>query len=96
MDCNECKTNRKSVESIPYIAYEGALTKFEKQIKRLWIALIVAIILMFASNGLWLAYLNQYNYASTTTTIEATQDGEGVNIVGGGDIDYGAESESGS
>jgi hypothetical protein len=35
----------------------------------------------------------QYDYVGEEFIIEAEQDGEGVNIVGGGNVDYGAESK---
>lgn len=93
MECRECKDSRASMERVPYVVYESAVTRHDKQQKRLVIALIIAIILMFASNGMWLAYINQYDFSSTTTSIEAEQDSHGVNIVGAGDVDYGAESK---
>jgi hypothetical protein len=37
---------------IPYIVYESAQVRSERHIKRLVIALIIAIILIFASNPL--------------------------------------------
>lgn len=37
---------------VPYIVYEGEQARNERHIKRLWVALIVAIIALFASNAL--------------------------------------------
>ena len=65
-------------QSISYIAHESAMARAERHIKRLWIALIVAIILIFASNVIWLAYINQYDFES----YEYSQDGQGLNIIG--------------
>lgn len=39
----------------------------------------------------YLDYLSLYDFSGYT--IEGTQDGEGVNIIGGGDIDYGTNGE---
>lgn len=78
--------------NIPYIAYESAMSRFERINRRLWIALILVIILLVGSNIAWLIYESQYEYYETN--IEADQDGDGINIVGGGDVSYGAESES--
>ena len=50
------------MEQIPYIVYEQSETRHERTIKRLVFALIIAIILMFASNGLWLYCWMQYDY----------------------------------
>ena len=78
-------------KGIPYIVYEGLAVRYERAVERAWIVIILLILLLVGSNGAWLYYESQYDKSSTT--IEAEQDGEGVNIVGNGDIDYGAEGE---
>lgn len=52
----------------------------EKTIKRLWIALIVAYVLIAGLAGGFLWYLNQYDFQSIST--EYTQDGRGLNVIG--------------
>lgn len=79
-------------KNVPYIVYEAAETRAERRHKLLVIALIIAIILMFASNAAWLWAWCQYDYESTET-IEAVQDGNGVNLLGGGNITYGSTSK---
>ena len=71
-------------QSISYIAHESAMARTERHIKRLWIALIVAITLIFASNVIWLAYISQYDFES----YEISTDGGGnANYIGNdGDI----------
>lgn len=67
---------------VPYIVYEGAMASSERHIKRLIIALIVCIILLFGSNAMWLWEWTQYDYideVETTTSYE--QDGD-LNIIG--------------
>ena len=78
-------------KDIPYIAYEAAQSRLERIIKRLWITTIFLIVLLVGTNVAWLIYESSFEYFETS--IEAEQDGEGVNIVGGGDVTYGAESE---
>lgn len=53
--------------------------------------IVVLIVLLVSSNALWLYYWNQYDYVSEDYSIEAEQDGDGVNLVSGGDIDYGTD-----
>ena len=78
-------------ENVPYIVYEAEMTRSERQIKRLWIALIVAIALIFASNVVWLIYINQYNFESYDLS---TEGGGNANYIGqDGDI-YNGTSES--
>lgn len=76
--------------NIPYIAYEATMSRFERINRRLWIAVILLIILLVGSNIAWLIYESQFERYEETT-IDATQDGKGINIIGGGNVTYGAE-----
>lgn len=78
---------------VPYIVYEGEMARQERNIKRLLIILTTMLVLFFASNMAWLYVWNQYDYIDETKTIEidADQDGEGTNVVGGEDVTYGPD-----
>jgi uncharacterized paraquat-inducible protein A len=93
--CNNCSEKNEKIQdlTVPYAVVELAEARHERQIKRMWIALIVAVALMFFTNMMWVGVFSSYDYSSEEVIIEADQDGEGVNIVGGGNVDYGAESE---
>lgn len=82
--------------NVPYIVYEGAQAKNERTVKRLVIALVIAIALIFASNIAWLHFMSQYEYSGTETTTTYTQDGEGTNIIGDSNevTDESADGES--
>ena len=56
----------------------------ERHMKRQWIAIILLILLLAGTNIYWVYYTRQLE-AVVTTTIDATQDGEGVNIISGED-----------
>lgn len=75
---------------VDYLEFESTVTHLNIINKRLWILCVILIILLFGTNVYWVHYESQFQ--DETTTIEATQDGSGTNIVGGGDINYGAES----
>ena len=81
---------------IPYFAHEGILTRMERTIKKLWIALIVAVILMFVSNAIWIYEWMQYDYTSETVTNDTvTVDGKmgNANYIGGdGNINNGEDT----
>lgn len=88
--CNECKAENTNV-TVPYVVHEATVARQERQIKRLWIALIVAISMLFASFALFVWYESQFE------TITYEQDGEGINNVNygeQGDLNNGAESEN--
>ena len=72
--------------TIPYIVHEGTMVRMERQIKRITVALIVTVILMFVSNALWLYAWVQYDYTGETATTRITQDGQGINTIGDGNV----------
>ena len=92
-DCETCKTKvQNAPESVPYIVHEASMARMERQIKRLWIAVIVAVALLFASNALWLWAWNSFEYYSEEVTIDS-QDGGNANYIGNdGDIVNGEDS----
>ncbi|MBR6271176.1 MAG: hypothetical protein IKR26_03380 [Lachnospiraceae bacterium] len=74
---------------IPYAVHEGELARSERNIKRLWIALILFVVLLFASNMAWLYEWTQYDYSSYE------QDGDGVNLIGNTNkVDYNNVTET--
>ena len=86
-NCETCKgKDAHAPESVPYIVHESSMARAERQIKRLWIALLVCLSVVVATNAGWLIYESQFE------TYEYTQDGEGTNIIGdGNDVNNGAE-----
>ena len=79
-NCETCKAKTcKEPESVPYIAHEASMARMERQARRLWIAVILLIVLIVGTNGAWIWHESQFS--DIETTIEAEQDGSGVNIV---------------
>ena len=66
---------------VPYIVYEGTIARFERTVRRLIIVLAVTILLLFASNALWIYEWNQYDYSDVTVD---SQDGGNANYMGVG------------
>ena len=64
---------------VPYLVYESTQARHERTLKRITIALIIAIILIFVSNAIWLWAWSQYDYSSTDTSY--WQDGGGINAI---------------
>ena len=94
-NCENCKGKEANApESVPYIVHESSMARMERQVKRGWIALIVSVCLLFASNAAWLYACMQYDYSSEEIVYQ--QDGEGTNIIGdSNEVDnYGAESDN--
>ena len=97
-NCETCKgKDAHAPESVPYIVHESSMARMERQVKRGWIALIVAVCLLFASNAAWLYAWCQYDYSSEEIIVEQdAQDGGNANYIGNdGDIVNGLpESDS--
>ena len=70
-------------KSVSYLVFESITARNERHTKRLTIALVISIILIFMSNALWLYAWMQYDYSSTeSTTTTYTQDSNGINVIG--------------
>ena len=78
---------------IPYIVYESSEAKAERTVRRLVIALVLAVAMLFASNALWLHAWMQYDYADESVEIDA---GSGTaNYIGeDGDITNGEDNSA--
>ena len=77
--------------TISFFAHEAEVDRLERHIQRLFIALMVCIALLFASNVGWLIYESQFE------TVTATQDGgdiNNVNVGTQGDVLNGADSQN--
>ena len=78
--CDSCNSSAKTPASVPYAAFESSMSRAERIIKRLVIALIVTIALIFASNIGWLIYAN--NNGNTNSNYTVTQSGNPTSIIG--------------
>ena len=83
-------SSHDDVAMIPYIVYEASEARAERSIRRLIIALVIAVVLLFASNAFWLHAWMQYDYADDSVEIDA---GSGTaNYIGqDGDITNGTD-----
>lgn len=77
--CNGCKDVSRETAQVPYIAHESEVNRLERIIKRQWIALILAVIMLVACNGLWLYAWTQYDYESYEITADESSD---ANFIG--------------
>ncbi len=50
-------------KNVPYIVFEGTVARFERTIRRLIILIGITILLLFASNAIWIYEWNQYDYS---------------------------------
>lgn len=78
--------------TIPYIVHEGTMVRMERQIRRITVALIISVILMFISNALWLYAWTQYDYSSSVD-IDGKQ-GNANYVENGGSIVNGTDTDN--
>ena len=88
-NCNNCGNAEQAGSiNVPYIAHEATVARQERQVKRMWIALIITIAMVFASNALWLWAWCQYDYESYEITADGDSNanyiGQDGNIYNGG------------
>ena len=78
--------------NIPYFVHADDMNKMDMSHKRIekWILAfaIVIFIAFVGTNAYWICYENQFQDVTVT---ENSQDGSGMNIMSGGDVNYGAE-----
>lgn len=77
--------------TIDYVAHEADMARMERINKRLWIALIVVILLLAASNAAWIYYESQFEDVVTETITQESgaKDGGTAIVNNGGDMVYG-------
>ena len=85
---------------ISYAAHEGEMTRMHGIINHMIVMIVICVVLLFASNALWLYAWMQYDYSSDATTTETvTVDGkDGIaNYIGNdGEINNGKNSGAAS
>lgn len=83
--------NKEDIQ-VNYLVYESALARVDRVNKRLLTLCVVIFLAFILSNMAWIVFENKYT--DNVTTIEAEQDGEGINLIGGGSVNYGAEGKN--
>lgn len=80
--CNGCATEHHGV-NVPYVVHESAMARNERHNKRLWIAILVLIGALIASNLAWIIYQSQFEEVVVTEEIivDAEDDGN-ANYIG--------------
>ena len=80
--CNGCATENANV-TVPYVVHEATVARQERQIKRMWIALIVAWSVVLAIVGIFTYERLQYDYTGTYEEIIVdAEDNGNANYIG--------------
>lgn len=83
-------------KTVPYLAYEATQARHERSSKRLVIALIITVALMFATNAIWLYAWMQYDYEGTATETRVDVDSRTgpANYIGDNGVINNGQSDS--
>ena len=73
-NCENCKKVQNAPESVPYIVHEASMARMERQIKRLWITVLILVFLLVGTNATWLYYESQWETICQEVTQEADND----------------------
>lgn len=81
--------------SVPFVVYESAMEKADRQHRRLVTIIIIIISLLFVSNALWLVAWNSYDYVDDYSIDVDAGDGGTANYIGNnGDIYNGTDNST--
>lgn len=86
--CNGCG-NAEMQAKIPYVAHESAMSRADRQNKRLWIVVILLVVVLVVSNCAWLWYESQFETVEETTVTQDNDNGYNNYVGKDGDINYG-------
>lgn len=85
-NCSNCNNEKTAPEAVPYIVHESAMARAERSAKRLWVAIILLIVMLVATNGAWIWYESQFETVETTEVIQENADGYNNYVGNDGDI----------
>ena len=80
--------------TVPYIVHESAMARNERHIRRLVIALIVAVVMIAVTNIAWLYVWNSYEYVGESESVSVNGDGTANYVGNDGDITNGINQGS--
>lgn len=77
-------------QMIPFVVMESVTARNERTIRNLITAVVITVILLFASNAIWVYEWTRYDYSSESVDLNA--DNGTANYIGeSGDISYGMD-----
>ena len=84
--CNHCGTD-KNPDNVPYIAHESAMARSERNIKRLWIIILVLIVALIGTNLAQIIHESQNEVVEETSTTITQDNADSYNNYIGNDGD---------
>lgn len=89
--CNHCNSVSRETVQVSFVVHESVVNRLERIIKRQWIALILALFMIFSCFLGFLWFESQFE----TISYDYEQDGQGTNIIGEmNEVIYGTASKN--
>lgn len=87
--CNNCGMESETA-NIPFVVYQATAARQERQIKRMWVVILLLICSLIGTNLAWIIYNSQFEIVEESVTVEQENDNGDNNYIGNnGDISYG-------
>ena len=67
---------------IPYYAHEGEMSRLERANKRWFIAFLIVLVMLFATNAGWIIYEHKFETCEIQQTVETDQGDAAVAGIG--------------
>ena len=81
-------------KDVPQSVFELEVARHERTVKRLIVALVLAIAMLFASNVAWLWFFNQFDFRTETVMFDTDDGGDNSYIGNDGEINNGTDGSS--
>ena len=92
MDNKPIQSDKNVHEPVPFIPFQDFIATTERNARRLFISLVVAISLLFITNAIWLYAWFSYDYMSEETVMVDGKQGVASYVGGNGDIYNGEDT----
>jgi hypothetical protein len=80
--CNKCGM-QSEVADVPFVVYQATAARQERQIRRMWIVILLLICALIGTNLSWIVYENSFEETVTTEEIIVNADNNGnANYIG--------------
>ena len=96
--CDGCKnkvyTEEEKMFTVPYVAHQSAAARQERQIRRMWIVVLVLIGALIGTNLAWIIYENSFEEVAAIEEIIVDAEDGNANYIGQDGNIYNGEDNS--
>lgn len=82
------------MKEVSYIVFETEMARLERIIKRQFVLIIIALVLLVGTNACWMWYQSQFEEVTTTEVTQDVDSGDGGDAVINDGVRINGESET--